>query len=80
MNTPETPLEIFSLAALRFPHNHPRAENTGLLPRSAPTLLVSWTISEGIVRPRANPGILVKELDIVRILSVYSRRPKKITR
>ena len=63
-----------SLASPRFP------KEPGLLPRSAPTLLVSWTISEGIVRPRANPGILVKELDMARILSVYSRTPKKVKR
>lgn len=70
---PETPLDP-SLASPRFP------KEPGLLPRSAPTLLVSWTISEGIVRPRANPGILVKELDMARILSVYSRTPKKVKR
>lgn len=35
----------------------------GLLPRSAPTLLVSWTISEGIVRPRANPGCVLSLAD-----------------
>lgn len=35
----------------------------GLLHRNAPTLLVSWEVSDGVVRPRANPSCVLSLTD-----------------
>ena len=46
----------------------------GLLHRSAPMLLVSWEVSDGVVRPRANPSCPVKVLDGASLAQTVSMR------
>lgn len=44
----------------KFPKLDADPVSPGLLHRNAPTLLVSWEVSDGVVRPRANPSCSVK--------------------